>query len=121
MIHITLWPDLVDWPVDMQVNGMTITIDGEPIDFSVIPDGHRLPSEAVDNKWFVIGRFVERRGDDIHLTLRHPVSMDTLESIRAPVEPIVLSVDRGDVHMPSGLMAKDPEVEVILPLEVNND
>lgn len=117
MMHITLWPDLVDWNVNMQVDGLTITIDGQLLDFSAIPDGYQLPCEAVDNKWFVIGKFVERKGNDLYLTLRHPVSTKTLESIRAPEKPIVLMVDSGNVEMPSGLIEEDESVEGEPPLD----
>ncbi|QLG94966.1 hypothetical protein HZF02_24850 [Pseudomonas yamanorum] len=94
MIKIKLWPDLVDWKVNMSVKGMRITIDGEEIDLSVIPDGHKLPGSAVNNRWFVAHEFVERVGNDISLTLRYPVEWES------PPEPIVIECGNGKVYMP---------------------
>lgn len=99
-MKIKLWPDLVDWPLEASVNGDVITINGDVIDLSGIPDGFRLPSSAIGNKFFVETEYVERIGKTLHFTLRLPVKWDSPEEYRNPKEPIVIDARSGPVKFP---------------------
>lgn len=99
-MKIKLWPDLVNWPLEASVLGDVITINGEDIDLSGIPDGFRLPGSAVGNKFFVDTEFVERIGKKLHFTLRLPVHWDSPEEYRNPSEPITIDVRSGPVKFP---------------------
>lgn len=112
-MKITLWADLVDWSFEASVSGDVITINGEAVDLSGVPEGFRLPGSAVGNKWFVEDRFVERVGGELSFTLRLPVSWTSPEEVRNPVEPIVLSVTKGKVSFPD---TSPPLVDVPLVL-----
>lgn len=100
-MKITLYQVISDETIEASVRGETLTINGEEIDLSVIPDGYRLPASAVSNRWFVLGSYIERIGGHFNLTLCLPVHWDTAEEIRAPKEPIVLDVKRGKVKFPN--------------------
>lgn len=99
-MKIKLWPDLVNWPLQASVLGDVITINGEDIDLSGIPDGFRLPGSAVGNKFFVDTEFVERIGKTLHFTLRLPVQWDSPEEYRNPPEPIIIDARSGPVKFP---------------------
>ncbi|WP_323156877.1 hypothetical protein [Pseudomonas rhodesiae] len=114
-MKIKLWPDLVNWPLEASVLGDVITINGEDIDLSGIPDGFRLPGSAVGNKFFVDTEFVERIGKKLHFTLRLPVHWDSPEEYRNPSEPITIDVRSGPVKFPDTspvviLAAELPEI-----------
>ncbi|WP_146043290.1 MULTISPECIES: hypothetical protein [unclassified Pseudomonas] len=99
-MKIKLWADLVDWPLTASVSGDVITINGESIDLSGIPDGYRLPGAAVGNRFFVESEFVSRIDGVLSFTLRLPVTSDSPEEYRNPAEPIVLDVRAGPVRFP---------------------
>ncbi len=113
-MKIKLWPDLVDWPLEASVSGNIITINGENIDLSGIPDGFRLPGSAIGNRFFVESEFVERNGNTLHLTLRLPVAWDSPEQYRNPAEPLILDVQSGQVKFPD-TSPPEPEVPEIIP------
>lgn len=99
-MKIKLWPDLVSWPLVASVNGDVITINGEKIDLSGIPEGFRLPGSAVGNICFVGTEYVERIDGVLHFTLFLPVAWESPEHLRNPEIPIVLDVTEGDVPFP---------------------
>lgn len=99
-MKIKLWPDLVDWPLEASVSGDVITINGEKIDLSGIPDGFRLPGSAVGNRFFVENEYVERIGKTLHLTIRLPVAWDSPEEYRNPAEPIIIDARSGSLKVP---------------------
>ena len=112
-MKITLLAHLSDWPLEASVSGDVITINGEEIDLSGIPDGFRLPGDAVGNKFFEGPWFVERIGKTLHFTLRLPVQNDSPEEYRNLIEPIVLDVQSGPVQFPDTLPTKVLVREVI--------
>ncbi|WP_104902951.1 hypothetical protein [Pseudomonas sp. LH1G9] len=111
-MKIKLWPDLVEWPLEASVNGDVITINGEAIDLSVIPDGYRLPGSAVGNKFFVETEYVERKGKTLYFTLRLPVDWNSPEEYRNPVEPIVIEARSGPVKFPDTSPPAPPVIEL---------
>lgn len=110
-MKIKLWPDLVDWPLEAVVSGDVITINGEAIDFSAIPDGYKLPGSAVDNKFFVDTEYVERVGETLQVTIRLPVSWDSPEEFRNPKTPIILDVIDGEVTFPDTTPVKEVDLK----------
>lgn len=111
-MKIKLWPDLVNWPLEASVLGDVITINGEDIDLSGIPDGFRLPGSAVGNKFFVDTEFVERIGKTLHFTLRLPVDWDSPEEYRNPSEPIIIDARSGPVKFPDTSPIQPPPIEL---------
>lgn len=106
---ITLWADIMDVPLVASVDGDVITINGEPIDLSEIPDGYRLPGSAVGNPFFVETAYVERKGKTLYFTLRLPVQWDSPEEYRNPKEPIVIDARSGPVKFPDTTPPPKPE------------
>ena len=104
-MKIKLFPSLFDWPLQASVDGDVITINGDKIDLSVIPDGYRLPASAVGNKFFLEGSndYVERVDGELEFTLRLPVHYYSAEDVRNPKEPLVLRVSEGVVNFPHTL------------------
>lgn len=99
-MKIKLWAALMEDKLEAIVEGDVITINGEAIDLSGIPDGYRLPGSAVGNRFFVESEYVERIGKTLHFTLRLPVTTDTPEEYRNPTEPIILDARSGPVKLP---------------------
>ncbi|KTB62617.1 hypothetical protein AO066_18185 [Pseudomonas fluorescens] len=112
-MKIKLWAALMEDALEASVQGDVITINGESIDLSGIPDGYRLPGSAVGNKFFVETDYVERIGKTLHFTLRLPVAWDSPEEYRNPLEPIVLDARCGLVKFPDTSPPKLMEPEVI--------
>ena len=101
-MKITLYPVLESKQLNVSVAGEKITINGEVIDLLVIPQGYRLPANAVENEWMVSGSYIERDADgEMTIELRFPVLWDSPESVRAPKTPTVLQVSHGKVKFPS--------------------
>lgn len=119
IMKIKLWPDLVDWPLDASVNGDILTINGEVLDLSQLPEGHRLPGSAVGNPFFVETEYVERKSGVLHLTLRLPVDWDSPEEYRNPPEPIMLDVAAGQVKFPD-TTPPAPQVVELAVIEESN-
>jgi hypothetical protein len=121
-MKIKLFPFLADWPVEAYVTGDVITINGEEIDLSGIPDGFRLPGSAVGNKFFVETEFVERIGKTLHFTLRLPVDWDSPEEYRNPSNPIIIDARSGPVKFPDTSPEPFPEfAPTPVPEEVEED
>ena len=122
-MKIKLWPDLVDWPLEASVSGDVITINGESIDMSEIPEGYRLPGSAVANKFFVDTEFVSRIDGILNFTIRLPVDWYSPEDIRNPLEPIILDVVDGDIDFPdtTPITVDDiMEIDLLIQEEVLN-
>lgn len=123
-MKIKLWAALMEDTLEASVHGDVITINGEAIDLSGIPDGYRLPGSAVGNKFFVETDYVERIGKTLHFTLRLPVAWDSPEEYRNPPEPIILDARSGPVKFPDTAPIKSKAAGVPKPgeqLEVAQD
>lgn len=118
-MKIRLWPDLVDWAIEASVNGEVLTLNGEKFDFSVIPEGYRLPGSVVGNKWFVESDYVERIDGELRLTIRLPVQWGSPEEVRNPAQPLVISITEGKVHFPDTTPPVAGTLPVLLEERVN--
>lgn len=111
-MKIKLFPFLSDWQLEASVSGDVLTINGEEIDLSDIPDSYRLPGGAVGNKFFVETEYVERKGETLYFTLRLPVDWNSPEEYRNPVEPIVIDARSGPVKFPDTSPPVPPVIEL---------
>lgn len=103
-MFIKLSPVRSDEAIEVVKKGDTLTINGEAFDYSHLPEGATLPSEAIDSEHFV-GQ-VERINGELHLTLRLPHGPNPSQVVAFP-EPIRITED-GPITLPF-----DPEPEVI--------
>ncbi|WP_339419072.1 hypothetical protein [Pseudomonas sp. RL_105y_Pfl1_103] len=120
-MKIKLWADLVDCSLEARIDGDVITINGEAIDLSGIPDGYCLPGSAVGNKFFVETEYVERIGKTLHFTLRLPVAWDSPEEYRNPAEPIIIDARSGPVKFPVTTPLVSPPVQLTAVEEENQN
>lgn len=111
-MKIKLWAALMEDTLEASVQGDVITINGEAIDLSGIPDGYRLPGSAAGNKFFVETEYIERIGKTLHFTIRLPVQWDSPEQYRNPAEPIILDARSGAVKFPGTTPIKTKTAEV---------
>ncbi|WP_417511457.1 hypothetical protein [Methylophaga sp.] len=93
---INLSPQVSSKELVLSVDGDVLTVNGQELDFSVIPDGATLPADAVDNE-FIIGS-VERIGGVIRLTTVLPITYQASASARFPSS---LNQTSGQVELPS--------------------
>lgn len=92
-------------PVDMlgdltlTASGDILTVNGDVLDFSDLPDGGEYPAEALDNPMVVGG--VQRADGVIHITVILPYSNpDAPEAVRFP-QSITVTTD-GEIALPEG-------------------
>lgn len=76
--------------------GDVLTINGETLDLSALPDGATLPAGAVTCKW--ITGPIERIDGEIHLTLILPHGPNPPPEVAFP-DPITVSTD-GPITLP---------------------
>lgn len=77
------------------VEGDTITINGDTIDMTAIPEGAILPAQAVAHD-FITGP-VSRSGGELSLTLVLPIRADASRAVTSPGKITVIS---GHVPLP---------------------
>lgn len=93
---INLSPQLRDDKLTVIKKGDILIVDEKEYDFSVIPEGATLPSDATDCKWFVGG--IHRINGDLNLTIILPHDSNASESARFPNQ-IINPVD-GTLELP---------------------
>ncbi|WP_176038777.1 hypothetical protein [Brucella tritici] len=82
-----------------------LTVNGDILDFSDLPEGGEYPPEAIENDFIVGG--VKRIDGEIHITIMLPYRNPTApRSVTFP-DPVFVSVD-GDIALPQG---RNVEVE----------
>lgn len=99
MIKIVFSPQRSDTRLNIYKNGDVLTLNGDALDFSDLPDGGEYPPEAIDNP-FVIGG-VSRMNGIIRLTIILPYSNPTPPEYVSFPEAVVLDYD-GEIHLPDG-------------------
>lgn len=119
-MKIKLFAALDDSTIEASVKGDVITINGDKVDLSGIPEGFRLPGSAVGNKFFVDSEFIERVDGELCFTLILPVQWETPDEYRNPTTPLVISIKKGVVPFPDTTPPKDPEIKEV-ENEVNED
>lgn len=77
-------------------SGEVLTINGESIDFSEIPEGATLPAEAINHDW-IVGD-IHREGGELTLTLVLPITADASDAARFPEDLAVTA--NGPLELP---------------------
>lgn len=95
-MKISFSPQRMDGALAVSRAGDMLSVNGDEIDLSVIPDGATLPADAVDSKW-IVGP-VERIDGVLHLTLLLPHGPNPSQAVAFPA-PIVVTGD-GPVAVP---------------------
>lgn len=95
-MKITFNPQRRDDTLVVSKQGDTLTINGETLDFSQLPDGATLPKEAVGNLFVVSD--VDRIDGELHLSLLLPYGRDASSAAKFP-EPIINPAD-GELELP---------------------
>lgn len=93
---IALSPQLSMRSLTVTKSGDVLTINGEEIDFSVIPDGATVPGEDVPSD-FIVGP-VERIDGELRLTMVLPHWIDAPHEMRFP-QPLIDPPD-GPLDLP---------------------
>jgi hypothetical protein len=81
--------------------GDVLTINDEPFDFSALPDGASLPTEAIDCPW--IAGDVKRLGGELVMTLILPIGAEPSEAQAFPAD--IVDPPDGPIALPQ----PDPE------------
>lgn len=102
---IYLSPIRSDRDLSLSKSGDILTVNGDILDFSDLPEGGEYPPEAIENDFIVGG--VKRIDGEIHITIMLPYSNPKApQSITFP-DPIFVSVD-GEIALPE---ARNTEAE----------
>lgn len=104
-MHVTLSPVRMDETLTASCAGDVLTLNGQPFDFTQLPEGATLPAEAIDSEW--ITGPVSRIDGVLHLTLRLPHGPNPSQAVAFP-EPIHVTKD-GPIDLP---FDPEPEPEV---------
>ena len=94
---VSLSPILHDADLTVSRHGDVLTINGDPVNLSAIPDGATLPAGAINNPW-IVGP-VERIDGVLHVTLILPHGPNPSQAVAYP-EPITLA-GNGPVTVPN--------------------
>ena len=95
-MKITLIPQRRDDTLSVSKQGDTLTINGEALDFSQLPEGATLPKGAVGNLF--ITSDVERIDGELQLSLLLPYGSGASNAAKFP-EPIINPAD-GELELP---------------------
>lgn len=95
-MKIKLSPIRADYTLEVVVAGDVLLINNQSFDFTQLPEGATLPTEAIDSDYFVGP--VERINGELHLTLRLPHGANPPQHVAFP-EPIHVTED-GPVALP---------------------
>ncbi|MFI8479627.1 hypothetical protein ACIGCM_03560 [Pseudomonas sp. NPDC078700] len=98
-MKISLSPVSTAFPLEFSASlvGDVLAINGEPFDFSDLPEGATLPVEAIGSEHFAGP--VSRIEGELQITLRFPIGPDASEAARFP-KPIAVTID-GPVELPT--------------------
>lgn len=96
-MKINLSPCRMDETLSVIVSGDVLVVNGEVLDFSPLPEGAILPSEATGTKW-LLGNITRKNGV-IELTVIMPHGINASEAVRFPT-PLNVTVN-GQVELPT--------------------
>lgn len=111
-MHITWLPQRSDATLEASVSGDILTINGESIDLSTIPEGATLPAFAVS---FDLGE-VSRIDGDLHVQMLLPYGIDP-EPWQTHPDPMIVS-DDGLIDAPCDTVVTVAEVPVAGGVEI---
>lgn len=97
-MHITLSPVRMDEALTLSISGDVLTLNGEALDLSAIPEGATLPRDAVEGCPWLAGD-ISRIEGELHLALVLPHGARAPEETRFPA-PLHITED-GPVTLPA--------------------
>lgn len=101
IIHFS--PIRSDSDLNLSKTGDILTVNGDILEFTDLPDGGEYPPEAIENDFIVGG--VKRINGEIHITIMLPYkNPNAPQSVTFP-EPISVAID-GSVALPEGRNAE---------------
>ncbi|MFY0682624.1 MAG: hypothetical protein JXR13_18775 [Thalassovita sp.] len=95
-MHITFSPQHRTAQLELTKIGDVLTLNGEALDLSSIPEGATVPAGAIDSDW-VTGPVMRTNGA-LHLTLVLPHGQNAPHETRFP-QPISV-IDDGSIVLP---------------------
>ncbi|MBC8718840.1 hypothetical protein [Ochrobactrum sp. Marseille-Q0166] len=101
IIHFS--PAMSDGSITLSKNGDVLTVNGDALDFSDLPEGGEYPAEAIDNE-FIIGG-VKRVDGKVNITIRLPYTNPNPPHSVAFPAPLIVDQD-GAIALPEGLAAE---------------
>lgn len=104
-MKITFSPQRRDDSLTLSKMGDVLTINGDTLDLSVIPDGATIPAAAIDSEW-IVGH-VSRVDGTLRLTLILPHAAGAPDYMCFP-EPITVTAN-GAIDVPTWTPAEEPE------------
>lgn len=102
-MKINLSPVRMDTQLTLIRRGDVLTLNGEPFDFSPLPEGATLPAAAVSSPWFT--GVINRDAGELEVTLILPHGPNAPESTRFPVS--IMVANDGRVELPPYEVASD--------------
>lgn len=103
---IFLKPQFASGTLNISKQGDSLTINGDVLDFTDLPEGGEYPPEAIDND-FVVGG-VKRVDGDVHIAVLLPYSNPNPPRAVAFPDPVTVTAD-GVIALPEGRDAPEPE------------
>ncbi|MGB5903821.1 MAG: hypothetical protein WBH00_13315 [Xanthobacteraceae bacterium] len=101
-MRISFSPQRRDDALTVSKAGDALTINGDVVDLSAIPEGADLPATAIDCEW-IVGT-VHRVAGDLHVTLLLPHGPRAIEAVRFPAD---INPADGPIELPAG---EEPEI-----------
>lgn len=96
-MNISFSPQRRDCTLTVIRSGDILTINGEQIDFSIVPDGAAIPAADLFCQW-IVGP-VERVDGDLHLTLILPHGPNPSDNVAFPSS--IISYGDGPISLPA--------------------
>lgn len=97
-MQISFSPQRRDGTLTLSKAGDVLTINGDVVDLSAIPDGADLPADAIDNAW-IVGT-VRRIDGDLRVTFLLPHGPRAVEAVRFPAD--IVDPPDGPIALPEG-------------------
>lgn len=104
-MHIKLNPQRRDDQITVIKSGDTLIVNGEPFDFSVIPEGATLPADAISSEYF--SGPVERIDGVLHITLTLPHGANPVQEVAFPAD--IIDPPDGEIELPKNPEPENPE------------
>lgn len=106
-MRISFAPQRRDDGLAVSKQGDVLTINGEPFDFTTLPDGGTIPAGEIPCDW--IAGPVERVAGELHLTLILPHGPAPSQAVAFP-QPITVIAD-GPIVVPQDEVSQPQEEE----------
>lgn len=109
-MKLILFPQRRDDELSLSLQGEILTISGDMLDLSSVPEGATVPMEAIDSPFIIAP--IERINGELHVSLLLPQStpFGVFDEIGNKRPPYNLTVDRdGDIALPVEPVAPQEE------------